>query len=237
MPLGPPLPYNETFERLAREGKIVPSPIPPIETLYNGIVKRQADYVPVTEPFAEVPINESDVQTVLEALTGANFESEHMQNTPKRFMEMMLELCTPKEFEFTTFDNVDSLDEMVSLYRIPFYTLCAHHIIPFHGFAHVGYVPGERIAGLSKFARTVQMFSKGLNIQENMTVDIADFLEAKLRPQGVIVVLEAEHLCMAMRGASTPGVLTRTTAVRGVFASHNRTAKAEFMGGINGASH
>jgi GTP cyclohydrolase I len=205
-----------------------------VEILFNGAVSRSSDYVRVEGP-EHLSITEEDIRIVLEQLTRADFDDEHLLETPKRFMQMMLELCTPEDFTFTTFDNTERLDEMVSLTAIPFYTLCAHHVIPFHGLAHIGYVPGERIAGISKFARTVQFFARGLNIQENLTVQIADFLEEKLQPQGVIVVLEAEHLCMSMRGVGTPGVRTRSTAVRGVFADHNRTAKAEFMAGVNGA--
>jgi GTP cyclohydrolase IA len=176
----------------------------------------------------------SDAKLFLQMATGESFESDHMRRTPARFVAMLQELTVPEPFNFTVFDNAGGLDEMITLYNIPFYTLCAHHVIPFYGKAHIAYVPDGSIAGLSKFARTVKMFSRQLTVQEEMTVAIADFLEEKLSPKGVAVVLEAEHLCMAMRGIQAPGVVTRTAAMRGVFADHGRTAKAEFLDGING---
>src|SRR5690606_30966395 len=107
--------------------------------------------------------------------------------------------------------------------------LCAHHLVPFHGTAYVGYVPGERIAGLSKFARAVKYQAKGFWVQEELTTAIAEMIEEELNPLGTAVVIKAEHLCMAMRGVQQPGVITTTSAMRGVFADHSRTAKAEFM--------
>jgi GTP cyclohydrolase I len=117
-----------------------------------------------TDPLGEAYMS-MDVQHAKEFLqvaTGETFESEHMQRTPERFLSMLQELTTPSEFDFTVFDNASNLDEMVSLYQIPFYTLCAHHVVPFFGYAHVGYVPGNSIAGLSKFSRAVQQLSKKL---------------------------------------------------------------------------
>jgi GTP cyclohydrolase I len=207
---------------------------PKIERLYNGAVIRSLDYVPVLEP--EEAIEDVVVREMFELLqhiTGTSFTVDHMQRTPERFVRMLRELTTPDAFEFTTFDNTEGLDEMIALTKIPFYTLCAHHIVPFYGYAYVAYIPQNRIAGLSKIPRTVKALAKGLKVQENLTVEIADFLEAKLEPLGVAVVLKAEHLCMAMRGVQAAGVLTTTSAMRGVFADHSRTAKAEFMAGIN----
>jgi GTP cyclohydrolase I len=205
---------------------------PAVEVLHNGTTFRSADYVPVREDENEAVV--SEMRELLQHITGVNFDREHMERTPERFVQMLKDLTTPEEFDFTVFPNENGIDEMISLMHIPFYTLCAHHIVPFYGFAHVGYVPGGSIAGLSKFARAVQQLAKKLTVQEELTMEIADFLEDKLGPQGVIVVLEAEHLCMAMRGVQTAGVKTRTTAVRGVFADHSRTAKAEFMSALNG---
>jgi GTP cyclohydrolase I len=142
---------------------------------------------------------------------------------------MLREMTTPEEYKFTTFENTEHIDEMVVVQDMPFYALCNHHVVPFFGMAHVAYVPERRIAGLSKFARAVKNISKGLWVQENLTVAIADFLEEKLAPRGIAVVMKGEHLCMAMRGVGMPGALTTTSCMRGVFADHNRTAKAEFM--------
>jgi GTP cyclohydrolase I len=204
-----------------------------VRSLANGAMYISPDYVPVRE--SETEIIASEMKELLQHITGVNFDAqEHTKRTPERFIKMLQDLTTPETFDFTVFDNASHLDEMISLSGIPFYTLCAHHVVPFYGVAHVGYVPNNAIAGLSKLPRAVKHFAKNLTVQEDLTKDIADFLEDKLRPKGVIVVLEAEHLCMAMRGVQTAGVRTRTTAVRGVFADHTRTAKAEFMAGING---
>jgi GTP cyclohydrolase I len=206
-----------------------------VESLHNGVTTRSMDYVALREEPEGIVI--AEMMELLQHITGTNFGAEgneHMYETPRRFVQMLRDLTTPEEFDFTVFDNSRGVDELISLTNIPFYTLCAHHIVPFYGMAHVGYVPGGSIAGLSKFPRAVQMMAKKLTVQEDLTMEIADFLEDKLSPRGVIVVMEAEHLCMAMRGVKAPGVKTRTTAVRGVFADHDRTAKAEFMAGING---
>jgi GTP cyclohydrolase IA len=169
---------------------------------------------------------------LLEESTGLDVTSEHGAHSPTRFVEMLLELTTPEPFNFTTFENLEGVDEMITISPIPFYTLCEHHIIPFFGTAHIAYVPSNRLAGLSKFARVVKSLSRGLWVQEHLTKEIADFLEAQLAPLGVAVVMRAEHLCMTMRGVQTPGAITTTSAVRGVFADHSRTAKAEFFATI-----
>jgi GTP cyclohydrolase IA len=168
------------------------------------------------------------VEQLLKALVpGFSLDKEHHRGTPARYVKMMKELCEPEEFTFTTFPT--DTNDMVVLGPLPFYTLCAHHVIPFHGSAFVGYVPNGHIAGLSKFARAVKYVAKGLWDQESLTSALADFLEKNLHePKGVAVVMEAEHLCMAMRGVETPGVITTTSVMRGVFSDHARTAKAEF---------
>jgi len=157
-----------------------------------------------------------------------NPENPHMAKTALRFATMLKDLTTPDPaFDFTTFES--KTDEMVILSPMPFFALCAHHIVPFYGEAHVGYIPDKQIAGLSKFPRLVRQICKGLHVQENLTANIADVLIDKLAPLGVAVVIQAEHLCMAMRGIRQPGVVTTTSAMRGVFSDHERTAKAEFM--------
>lgn len=156
---------------------------------------------------------------------------DHRAETPKRFVRALEQLTTREDFNFTTFPN-DGNDEMITLGPIPFYTLCAHHIVPFYGHAFIGYVPESKIAGLSKFARAVKWCAKGFWVQEDLTTEIATFLEDELSPRGVAVVLKAEHMCMAMRGVETAGVITTTSSMRGVFSDHNRTAKAEFLENI-----
>ena len=140
---------------------------------------------------------------------------------------MLQQLTSPEPFEFTTFDTEH--DEMVVVKDIDFVSLCAHHIVPFVGKAHIGYVPNGNLCGLSKIARTVRHEASTLTVQEDLTASIANILELKLRPQGVAVVLEAEHMCMALRGVKAPGSLTTTSTMRGVFADHTRLARSEFL--------
>jgi GTP cyclohydrolase I len=123
---------------------------------------------------------------------------------------------------------------MVVVRNITFTSLCNHHVVPFMGVAHIAYVPKNAVAGLSKFARVVRHFGRQLQVQERLTAEIADFLEGTLSPRGVGVVVEAEHLCMTIRGVHSPGTLTTTSAMRGVFSDHDRTAKAEFLNLIRG---
>lgn len=158
---------------------------------------------------------------------------DHRAETPKRFVSALVELTERKPFKFTTFPATSQ--DMITLAPIPFYTLCAHHVVPFHGVAHVSYVPDQKLAGLSKFVRAVRWCAKGLWVQEELTADIADFLEEHLSPLGVGVVLKAEHMCMAMRGVQVPGVVTTTSVMRGVYADHSRTAKAEFLEWVHNA--
>ena len=127
---------------------------------------------------------------------------------------------------FTTFPAAGS-SEMVTLGPIPFVSNCAHHVLPFLGEAFVGYIPGARLVGLSKIPRAVDFFSRKLQMQERLTTEIADFLEEELRPKGVIVLLKARHLCMEARGVRTPGVMTRTSALRGI-AMTDDSVRVEF---------
>lgn len=161
-------------------------------------------------------------------------DANHRGNTPARMVKALRQLTEREPFNFTTFPNEgDShIDEMITLGPIPFYTLCAHHIVPFYGNAWVSYVPDKYIAGLSKFARAVRWSAKGFWVQEALTQEIADMIEMYLEPHGVAVVLKAEHMCMAMRGVEVPGVVTTTSAMKGVYADHSRTAKAEFLESI-----
>jgi GTP cyclohydrolase I len=158
---------------------------------------------------------------------------EHGVDTPMRFVQMLTDLTTPQSFDFKVFDSKDA-DQMVIVRNIPFVSVCNHHVIPFIGKADIGYIPGPYHAGLSKFARVVQYYARALQVQERLTKQVADFLEAKLQPRGLAVVMEAEHMCMTIRGVQTPGTLTYTAEMRGFFNDHDRTAKAEFLQRING---
>ena len=141
---------------------------------------------------------------------------------PRRVAEAYAELLTPPAFRATTFPNEDGYDGLIVAQAIPFHSLCMHHLLPFRGLAHVGYLPGERIVGLSKLARVVELFARDLQIQERLTVQIADWLQAELRPAGVGVVLEAEHMCMSLRGVQQPGARTVTSALRGAIRDDHR---------------
>lgn len=171
---------------------------------------------------------EETARLLLEQTTGLK-DDKHGTKTPQRFIAMLRELTTPDEFEFTTFDNEDGVDEIVTVENIPFVSLCNHHVVPFVGVAHIGYIPDRKLVGLSKFARVVRHYAKALQVQERLTQQVANFLMEQLDPLGVAVVLEAEHMCMTIRGVQTPGTRTTTSAMMGVFSDHERTAKMEFM--------
>src|SRR5881392_2976590 len=142
---------------------------------------------------------ERAVRELLRAL-GADVDAEGLQETPRRMADAYTELLTPQAFRPTTFPNDDGYDELIVARAIPFHSLCMHHLLPFHGVAHIGYLPRERIIGLSKLGRVVELFARDLQIQERLTTQIADWLERELRPRGVGVVLQAEHMCMTLRG-------------------------------------
>ncbi len=159
---------------------------------------------------------------------GADVDSPDLVGTPRRVAASFAELVTPAEFYATSFPNDGCYDELVVVRDIPFHTLCMHHLLPFHGHAHVAYLPGERIIGISKLARVVEAYARDLQLQERMTVQIADRLEQDLRPRGVGVVLSAEHMCMTIRGVRKPGSRTVTSALRGSLRDDARTRQELF---------
>jgi GTP cyclohydrolase I len=175
----------------------------------------------------DLPAAEAAATRLLEAL-GADLGAEGLRETPRRMAAAYAELLTPEPFSPTTFPNEDGYDELVLVRAIPFHSLCMHHLLPFHGLAHVAYLPDERIVGLSKLARVVEMFARDLQVQERLTTQIADWIEEKLRPKGVGVVLEAEHLCMSMRGVQKFGATTVTSALHGQVRDDPRT-RGEFL--------
>jgi GTP cyclohydrolase IA len=146
---------------------------------------------------------------------GADVASPDLLGTPRRVAASFAELVTPADFTATSFPTEGRYDELVLVRDIPFHTLCMHHLLPFFGHAHVAYLPADRIIGISKLARVVETFARDLQLQERMTVQIADWLEQELRPRGVGVVLDAEHTCMTIRGVLKPGARTMTSALRG----------------------
>jgi GTP cyclohydrolase I len=174
---------------------------------------------------------ETAVRELLDSL-GVDVSTEDTRRTPRR-AEMYHEMLTPKPFKFTTFPDADHYDELVLVRAIPFVSLCAHHLLPFKGEAHVAYVPDERIVGLSKLARAVHQFAKALQVQERLTKQVLDLIQNELEPKGVGVVMEAEHECMTVRGyrrwvprpsrrPCTASCAITTLAVRSPFARWHR---------------
>jgi GTP cyclohydrolase I len=167
------------------------------------------------------------VARLLEAL-GYDPAAESMVDTPSRVALAYAEMLTPLPFDATTFPNDARYDELVVATGIAFSSLCEHHLLPFSGVAHVGYLPAERLLGLSKLARVVTYFSRNLQVQERLTAQVAHWLAAELRPKGVGVVLEAEHACMSCRGVRAIGARTVTSALKGTVREDPRT-RTEFF--------
>lgn len=171
------------------------------------------------------------VQTILEAI-GDDAGREGLRDTPQRVARMYAEVfgglqIDPASIISTVFDD-EHHEEMVMVKDIPFYSMCEHHLIPFHGKAHVAYLPKGRLTGLSKLARLVEAYAKRPQLQERLTTQVADTLMDTLEPHGVLVVIEAEHLCMSMRGVKKPGSITVTSAVRGTFCDSDSTRSEAF---------
>jgi GTP cyclohydrolase I len=176
---------------------------------------------------------EQAVADLLAAL-GRDPADPHTADTPRRVAGALAELLTPTAFRPTTFPNDEGYDELVLARDIPFHSLCEHHLLPFHGVAHVGYVPGERIIGLSKLARVVELFARDLQVQERLTAQVAGWLQDELQPRGVGVVLEAEHLCMSLRGVQARGTRTVTSALHGLLRQDPRSRSEFFaLAGVN----
>ena len=159
---------------------------------------------------------------------GLDLSEPNLTATPRRMVAALAELMTAREFSLTTFPNEEGYDELVIARAIPFVSLCEHHILPFSGTATVGYLPGERIVGLSKLARTVESFSRRPQVQERMTSQVAEWLDQQLAPRGVGVLVQASHSCMTARGVGAHGSVTATSALRGLLRTDPRT-RAEFL--------
>lgn len=159
---------------------------------------------------------------------GVALDTETTVRTAARMAAAYAELLTPRGFTLTTFPNEESHHDLVIARSVPFTSICAHHLLPFVGTAHVGYLPGSRILGLSKLARLVEMFAARPQVQEDMTQQIASWLIEQVAADGVGVVITAEHLCMTLRGAEAHGATTVTTAWRGVL-TDDRQARGEFL--------
>lgn len=184
------------------------------------------------EEVVDLPAARRAVADLLVAL-GQDPRAEHLAETPRRVAAAYAELLTPAPFSLTTFPNDEGpngegYDELVLARDIPFSSLCEHHLLPFTGRAHVGYLPAKRILGLSKLARVVEAFASRLQVQERLTGQIADQVQEALHPRGVGVVLEAEHSCMSLRGVRATGARTVTSALRGLVREDART-RQEFL--------
>jgi len=175
-----------------------------------------------------LPAAERAVRDLLLAL-GRDPSSPHLTDIPRRVAESFTEMLTPREFDLTTFPNDENYDELVLARSIPVQSLCEHHMLPFTGVAHVGYLPGERILGLSKLARVVELFARDLQVQERLTVQVANWLQEHLAPKGVGVVIEAEHMCMSLRGVQARGSRTITSSVQGVLREDPASRQEFFM--------
>ncbi|MGW4564820.1 GTP cyclohydrolase I FolE [Streptomyces sp. NPDC004561] len=166
---------------------------------------------------------------------GISTASESLRGTPGRMARAYAELFTPRPFDLTTFPNDEGYDELVLARRIPVRSVCEHHLLPFVGTAHVGYLPGARILGLSKLARVVEHFACRPQVQERLTKQVADWLQTHLEPKGVGVVIEAEHSCMTLRGVQATGSSTMTSTLLGLLRSDARS-RSEFLALTGAAS-
>ncbi|MEU5595096.1 GTP cyclohydrolase I FolE [Streptomyces sp. NPDC020298] len=159
---------------------------------------------------------------------GVSTDSESLRGTPGRMARAYAELFSPRPFDLTTFPNDEGYDELVLARRIPVRSVCEHHLLPFVGTAHVGYLPGGRILGLSKLARVVEHFACRPQVQERLTKQVADWLQTHLEPKGVGVVIEAEHTCMTLRGVQAGGSSTMTSSMLGLLRTDARS-RSEFL--------
>lgn len=162
---------------------------------------------------------------------GLDLDDDNLRETDSRVAKMYLEMFRGLEQgaepKVTTFPNDEHYSAMVMEKQIPFYSMCAHHLVPFYGHAHLAYIPNDTILGLSKFARILEFYAKRPQLQERLTEQVANYLETRLKPQGVMVVIEARHLCVEMRGVKKPGAVTVTSAIRGIF--HQKPVREEFL--------
>lgn len=159
---------------------------------------------------------------------GEDPDREGLKETPDRVARMWEEFDKHRDFNFKLFEEFGDYNEMIIVRDVYIYSLCEHHLLPFFGKAHIAYIPNGVVCGLSKIVRTVRAFSLRPQVQERLTQEIADFLDQRLKPKGVAVVLECEHLCMSMRGVTSPQHITTTSALRGVFLSDLRTREEFF---------
>ena len=196
---------------------------------HEAAVAKLAGQPPLSEA-EEMECIAGHVRGILEAL-GLDLDDANLRDTDQRvarmYQEMFHGLKEGAEPEVTTFPNDEHYQAMVMERDLPFYSMCAHHLVPFYGHAHIAYIPSDRIIGLSKFSRILEFYAKRPQLQERLTEQVVDFLVERLQPIGAMVVIEARHLCVEMRGVKKPGALTVTSAIRGSF--HERPVREEFL--------
>lgn len=192
-------------------------------------------------PVASRPRRHVDVAAAEEAAArlltalGLCLSDEGLSETPRRMAHALIEMTSGPDFELTTFANDEGYDELVLVRDIAVQSICEHHMLPFLGVAHIGYLPGPRILGLSKFARMVELHARRPQTQERLTKRIAHHLQSELRPKGVGVVIEAEHTCMSLRGVRRPGATTTTSAMLGQLCDDPRS-RSEFLALVRSAA-
>jgi GTP cyclohydrolase I len=204
----------------------------------SAVLPEEADEFAVAEDRAlhlhPAPENEIDLDMATRAVAdfldalGIDRSTDGLAATPARVARAYAEMLSSEPFHVTSFPNNEGYDELVVARAIPFASLCEHHLLPFSGLAYVGYLPDERFLGLSKLARVVDHFSRRLQVQERLTAQVANFIAETVQPKGVGVVLEAEHLCMSLRGVRAGGSKTVTSALKGLVRDDPRT-RAEFL--------
>ena len=198
-----------------------------IEDDLEGRLERVALHVAPPPATVDLDAAEQAAAAFLHAL-GIATDTESLRATPRRMARAYAELFTAPEFDLTTFPNDESYDELVLARSIPVRSVCEHHLLPFMGVAHVGYLPGERILGLSKLARVVNHFGSRPQVQERLTKQIAGWLDTQLMPKGVGVVIEAEHTCMTLRGVRAAGASTVTSTLLGTLRDDSRSRQEFF---------